>query len=196
MARPKKNANQVPTETRILDAAERAFGELGYVGARLEDIAREADIRRPSLLYHYKSKDKLYEKVVIRVLDALREQLAAEMRPAPFIEQVENLTSSFINFVDKRPAFAPIILREIIDGRGPAREIFIKEIVPVLGFVEVWLRSQGKGIVSDDISIRAGLVQICSSVLLRSSSGPLKIPFWGDKDYTLILARQIFLGQV
>ena len=59
MPRPKHNANAIPTEERILAAAEQIFGEQGFERSRLEDIAAVAGIRRPSLLYHFKSKCKL-----------------------------------------------------------------------------------------------------------------------------------------
>ena len=55
MARPKKGVHQVPTEERILQAAETEFGRKGFERTRLEDIAETAGIRRPSLLYHFKS---------------------------------------------------------------------------------------------------------------------------------------------
>ena len=38
MARPKKGSNSIPTEERILKAAEKQFGRLGFERTRLQDI--------------------------------------------------------------------------------------------------------------------------------------------------------------
>ncbi len=59
-------APQEPTETRaaativrILDAAAKVFRENGYAGARLVDIATEAEMQTGSLYYHFASREDL-----------------------------------------------------------------------------------------------------------------------------------------
>ena len=121
MARPKLGSNSIPTHERILRAAEKEFGAHGFERTRLEDIAKLAGIRRPSLLYHFKSKDKLYSEIVHRAFDSLRQSLVARMRKGEFTDQVDNLVEALTDFVQLNPSFAPIVLREIIDGNGPAR---------------------------------------------------------------------------
>ena len=191
MPRPKHNANAIPTEERILSAAEQIFGEQGFERSRLEDIAAGAGIRRPSLLYHFKSKDLLYTAVVNRVFVDLREKLIEEMKPREFHELVTQLTKSLIEFVEERPAMAPIVIREIVDGRGPAREILLKEISPTLDLVEKWIAAQGKGIVSGNLPIRAALLQLCSDIFLRASSGPLRHTLWDKDDKTSLQLTEI-----
>lgn len=194
MARPKKGSNLVPTEERILSAAEQEFGRYGFERTRLEDIAKIADIRRPSLLYHFKSKDILYSAVVHRVFDSLRLALLERMRPGDFATQVENLTAVFSDFVSSNPAFAPIVLREIIDGNGPAREILITEMAPLLSIVETWLEQQGKGIIPNGISVRYAILHIATNALLHNASRDLQTPLWGKEDSSRQIARQMFLG--
>ena len=167
MARPKKDPNSVPTHTRILMAAEVEFGKHGFVRTRLEDIAEQVGIRRPSLLYHFKTKEALYERVVQELFTALRTQLVSEMKPGEFSEFILNLTKSFMLFVEQRPSFAPIVLREIIDGGGPVHTILLHQITPVLDVIEGFVRMQGANSVPEGLSVRTALVHIHVSVKIE-----------------------------
>ena len=51
---------------RILNEAVVLFGEHGYAGASLADIANAADISKAGLLHHFSSKDELFCKVLER----------------------------------------------------------------------------------------------------------------------------------
>ena len=51
---------------RILNEAVVLFGEHGYAGTSLADIANAADISKAGLLHHYSSKDELFAKVLER----------------------------------------------------------------------------------------------------------------------------------
>ena len=75
MGRPPASRFEIDTPTRILDAAEHAFAIAGLAGARLADIAGAAGIRRPSLLYHFSSKERLYGAVVERAFAVLTDTL-------------------------------------------------------------------------------------------------------------------------
>ncbi len=81
--RPKSAA----TRRRILDAAARTFQAHGYAGARLTDIAAEADTKAGSLYYHFASRDALVEEVFVlgidRVSSAVRERVEALPPAAP-----------------------------------------------------------------------------------------------------------------
>ena len=51
---------------RILNEAVVLFGEHGYAGTSLADIANAADISKAGLLHHFSSKDELFCKVLKR----------------------------------------------------------------------------------------------------------------------------------
>ncbi len=50
----------------ILDAAERAFAELGYGGASIRAIARDAKVNQAMVHYYYQNKDQLFSAVIER----------------------------------------------------------------------------------------------------------------------------------
>ncbi len=56
---PAAETRGAATTARILDAAAKIFRENGYAGARLVDVATEADMQTGSLYYHFASREDL-----------------------------------------------------------------------------------------------------------------------------------------
>lgn len=57
---------QKDSRIAILDAAERAFADLGYGGASIRAIARDAGVNQAMIHYYYQNKDLLFSAVVSR----------------------------------------------------------------------------------------------------------------------------------
>lgn len=53
-------------EEDILDAAEKIFGKMGFEGALMEDIAKEAQFTRKTLYQHFGNKEELLSAVILR----------------------------------------------------------------------------------------------------------------------------------
>lgn len=51
------------TEAKIIASAREVFKKKGFAGARMEEIAQEAEINKAMLHYYYRSKQKLFENV-------------------------------------------------------------------------------------------------------------------------------------
>jgi AcrR family transcriptional regulator len=90
----------VDTKQRILDVAERMFGEHGFEGASLRGIIAEAGVNLAAVHYHFRSKEALLEAVLLRRMVPLNEErlalldkVEAEARGRP---SVEDLLLAFI----------------------------------------------------------------------------------------------------
>jgi TetR/AcrR family transcriptional regulator len=108
------------TRQYILEAAEQVFAELGFAEARMEDVAQRVGVRRPSLLYHFKNKQDLYDSVKAEIYRALREAMAR--RPTAVddaLARLLGLLDSWLDFMAARPTAARIILRNTIEKRLP-----------------------------------------------------------------------------
>ncbi|PRP91398.1 Biofilm operon icaADBC HTH-type negative transcriptional regulator IcaR [Enhygromyxa salina] len=200
-------AGELSTADRILHAAELEFAAVGYAPARLADIAARAGIRRPSLLYHFESKELLYRAVVELAFDQLGAQLRRFMGgDGEFEAQLEAVVRSFASFLDARPTLAPILVRELIDdpdhdedatrrgGGGPGRAIVLERVVPLLTLVENFIRERGAERLRPGLPVRAALVQVAANLLLRSSVGGLRVPLWGPGDHAMTLAKLLFFA--
>ena len=65
------------TRDRILDVAERMFGERGFPATSLRDITAEAGVNVASVNYHFGSKGALLAEVLERRLKPINEQRLA-----------------------------------------------------------------------------------------------------------------------
>jgi AcrR family transcriptional regulator len=70
----RQSRHRQPAESRILDAAEAAFAEMGYEGASLRDIVARAKVNLPTVYYYFRSKEGLLEAVFRRRFGPLREE--------------------------------------------------------------------------------------------------------------------------
>lgn len=68
---------------QILDIAARQFRARGYAAVSMRDIATEAGIRKPSLYYHFSSKDDLVIAVMNRGIVVVREAVTAAIDALP-----------------------------------------------------------------------------------------------------------------
>ncbi len=89
------------TRDRIVDAAERLFGELGFAGTSIRRITRAADVNIAAINYHFGSKEELLRAVLSRIVEPVnRERLAmleeAESRYSPDPPTVEAILEAFV----------------------------------------------------------------------------------------------------
>ncbi len=98
----------------ILARAIDVFGEFGFAGARIDEVAQRVGIRRPSVLYHFADKQKLYAAAIGDIVhDIVDRVLTVEAEPGARLEAV---TDAWIDFVISRPNAARVLLRQMIDA--------------------------------------------------------------------------------
>ena len=115
------------TKQRILDAAEKLFGENGYAATSLRQIISEAKVNLAAIHYHFGSKQELLDQVIIRKAGPMNErrlklldQFEAESAPgaAPLEEVIEAFILPAI-LIDKNPEFVKLMGRVHAEGLMP-----------------------------------------------------------------------------
>ena len=66
--------NSVATKERILSAATRQFAKMGFDGARVDQIARDAQSNKQMLYHYFGDKDALFTAVLERAYEDIRRQ--------------------------------------------------------------------------------------------------------------------------
>ena len=192
--RPKHQPDREPTQERLLAAATAEFGRRGFDAARLEDIAAGAGIRRASLLYHFESKEALYEAVIRDAFLGLDHVLKATVEDeSPFRARLTHMIEHTVDFFEERPAVAALITRELIDVDGPGRKLMHEYGVPLLDVIDGWLREAGGAELRADVDVRGAILTIVSAAVLRPAAGTLRTPLWGTRNSAVELGLALFL---
>lgn len=105
------------TQQRLLDAAERIFAEKGYEGTRLDDVAKAVGIRRASLIYHFASKEVLYEAMAARLAEAAGSVMQRSLQPSQSsLEKLLAIADGWLDLLAHRPTVARLLLRNGADA--------------------------------------------------------------------------------
>lgn len=98
MSEELKNAKK--TELRILESAEMEFVEKGYDGARVDEIAKRAQLNKAQLYYYFRSKENILNELMKRNIREVEEIVEKNF-------DISSVSSkeSFEAFIDKVFAF-------------------------------------------------------------------------------------------
>jgi TetR/AcrR family transcriptional regulator len=126
---------------QILDHARRLFAAHGFDGVSLADISKRVGIRKPSLLYHFNSKDTLRQAVLEELLahwnDVLPKLLMAATSGS---EQFDAVLSKTIAFFAEDRDRARLILRELLDRPDDIQPLLETHVRPWVTIVSDYIR--------------------------------------------------------
>ncbi len=100
----------VPSVRRILTAARECFGQLGYKGASMNRIAREAEVSKSLLHYHFDCKENLFVAVQLMLLRELLDQIRTLTGGPSTVEQFTLALDRVMDFVEAEVADFRILL--------------------------------------------------------------------------------------
>jgi len=122
----------------ILSTAMKLFGQKGFEGTSVREIAADADVNPAMISYYFGSKEKLFEKLVEHKAAFLK-GVFAELVNNRSLTQLEKLFIVIDSYVDKMfqsPQFHHLLHRELSLERRPQMKNAISEIL-LRNFVSV-----------------------------------------------------------
>lgn len=107
--------HQRDTEALILQAAEREFLEKGYSGAKTTAIAQAAGVTHAMLHYYFRTKDKLFEKIVADKMDKLKRVMFGVIGnpDLPLRERIKQGVEQHFDFIAENPHLPRFIFNEL-----------------------------------------------------------------------------------
>jgi AcrR family transcriptional regulator len=135
----KKKTDQA-TEEKILNAAQKLFTQNGYAAVRTRDIAAEAKINLALLNYYFRSKEKLFEIVMLKNLKQFAHgvQLILADKKSSLDDKIRRLADSYIDMLILHPDLPLFILSEM--RRSPQK--FLPKIESEIGVARAEFEKQ------------------------------------------------------
>ncbi|MGC4943965.1 TetR/AcrR family transcriptional regulator [Kribbella sp. DT2] len=119
----KRKRDRAAREREILDAAERIFGDRGYQGTSMDEIAAEVGVSKPLVYQYYGSKDGLFLACLSRLRAQLLDAVSDAVLAAADAEQA--MYAGFVawfQFLDDHPRAWSVIVDEGMLSAGPAAQ--------------------------------------------------------------------------
>ena len=123
-----KIESNLSTEEKIKEAAHKVFTRKGYAATRTRDIAEEAGINLALLNYYFRSKEKLFNQVMLEKVQQLFGILLPLLNdPSTRLElKIEMIVSNYIDMLLENPDLPIFVLSEI---RGQKEQL--KKVLPL-----------------------------------------------------------------
>ena len=109
------NTKDTSTEERIKAAARKVFHQKGFAGTRTRDIAEEAGINHAMLNYYFRSKEKLFEMVMMETMAQFFKgvNLMLNDENTSLDEKIDLIVSNYVDLLLKEPELPTFILNEV-----------------------------------------------------------------------------------
>lgn len=103
------------TEEKIKEAARKLFTQKGFAAVKTRDIAAEAGINLALLNYYFRSKEKLFEIIMVENLQQFMQGLSliSNEENKSFDDLIEKFAGSYTTWLTKNPDIFFFILSEI-----------------------------------------------------------------------------------
>jgi len=177
------------TRERILKAAESLFGDCGYAGTRLHEIARLVGIQKASLFHYFASKEELYRSVLTEGYGETERRIrsALEREGSP-LDNLSVLVEAYVDMVAEHPARTKILLRQSLGDAppGPWTEEAERLMGLVANFIVKWQGAKRLA-PADAYAVVLGVI---GTVAFFFASAPAITPAWlGDPNAPATIER-------
>jgi AcrR family transcriptional regulator len=115
MAKKEPIADSLSTEEKFKEAARIVFTKKGYAGTKTRDIAEEAGLNLALLNYYFRSKEKLFEIIMMEKVQQLFSFIApiANDQSKSLHEKIDLISKNYIDLLIKNPDLPLFVLSEI-----------------------------------------------------------------------------------
>ena len=132
-------------ETLILIAAEQEFARRGFDGASIGRIARSAGVARANVHYYFKSREKLYLRVLDDIVDRWNQSFPENSSLDEPYDIIKHYIAAKLHFSRHNPAASKIFAGEILRGAplmGDRLEsIYSNWLHSKVGILKSWMQA-------------------------------------------------------
>ena len=150
----------------ILKQATHLFADQGFDGTSVQQIADAVGLRKPSLLYHFGTKEELRQQVLAVMTTQWNEVLPQVVLKAPHEDRFDAMMGALCSFFMEDTDRARLLLREVMDRPNVMRGQVDDFAKPWIQMVADQLeRAKAKGLVQQAVDTTAYAVQILTMIV-------------------------------
>ncbi|MDE7422014.1 MAG: TetR/AcrR family transcriptional regulator [Muribaculaceae bacterium] len=129
MNKDNNNHELQDTEHKILEAAEKEFLSKGFAGARTTTIAEAAGVTHAMLHYYFRTKAKLFDRVLTEKTKLLKEAIfkSTDDADVSLEETIRSIIDRHLDFIGANPELPRFMIEEIYNDQERAH-IFLEQI--------------------------------------------------------------------
>ncbi len=168
------------TKARILTAATDLFTRLGPGATSIDEISARAGVNRGLIHHYFRTKDALFDQVLVRPLTAFLESHIEFLQARPDVDGLCEATRSFFRFLGRHPDLVRLLswtlaMRRVLLGEGAQLELTRALMARLVRRIE---DAQKAGVVRADLSaphLLITIVDLCVSWHLASEDWSAKL---------------------
>lgn len=138
---------QKKNQAAILAAGLKVFSQFGFRGSTLDNIAKEAGLSKPNLLYYFSSKDAIYKALLAQLLENWLAPLKAIDPKGDPVEEILKYAKLKLDMSQYYPRESRLFANEIIQGAPQIGDVLkgeLRDVIDALALVVNGWVSEGR----------------------------------------------------
>lgn len=184
-------AKKAAQPEKILAAALEAFGEKGFSGTRMEDVAAKAGITKGAIYLYFPSKQALLEALARRDIAPFLTAIATQVRQyeGPLEPMLRQVAGAAVGFLDRGavPTYARVIVSEARNFPEIARFHLTEIVSVVLGALsDLFARAMARGEIREmepEIAARLFMAPLVKTLFWRITFSAVETEPFDANDY-------------
>ena len=116
--------------SNIITAAKVLFDEKGIAQTTMDDIGKKADCAKSTIYVYFKSKDDIFDHIVLEYFTLLKDGIKAAIDTTPsFPESFYAMASTVARFYGENPFYLEGILGEIKIAQGDENPVLLQTYI-------------------------------------------------------------------
>jgi AcrR family transcriptional regulator len=166
------------TTQRILKAAATIFSEVGFAGARVDEIAKCAGVNKATLYYHIGDKQALYDQVIHSLFGDAADRFERNVGKAQSpVDKLRRYIQTVADTLERHPELSSIMLREQAAGGRNFPDTVARNLSRILAVITGILQEGAeKKVFNETVPFVVHLMIIGTTVFVKRSA-PIRARF-------------------
>lgn len=138
---------QLRNRRRILDAALNVFSQHGFRGATLDQIANEAGLSKPNILYYFAAKEEIHVTLLNQLMETWLDPLIEMDCNGDPLTEILNYVQRKLDMARELPRESRLFANEILQGAPRMAPHLKSDLLPLVDekctVIQGWM-DQGK----------------------------------------------------